>query len=651
MTRLQVLGGLAVVAVSALTVVRAALWSPETPFLVRDGAAVWITDPRPVALDTHFAARDTSVPAVFTQTFPGGAGGPAAVAVRAGGAVGVELNGRAVPLERAGQGCLKSWCRGEGLVVPGANALRVRVSTSVGPPVLLVRLAAPGRDVVTDETWEVAVGTAAPARAARADDTRPWPGMPGTVAPVRALRERLVPVLGAFAAASGLFLAGRRFVPAAIRSRIALGALTGVWALLFATTFVRLPLDVGYDASFHVQYVRFVAKHHVLPLASWGFSMYHPPLFHASAAALLEAFRPEEGGALDRVLLKALPFLAGLGMVWITHALAARLWDRRHPATLFAVLVAGTLPLNLYMSAYVSNEPVFAFLVSAALLAAAGALAAPRVSAARAAGVAVLLGLGLLTKYTALVVVPVVVAFVVAKAALVDRERPRRLAAIAGGMLLVVGAVGGWVYVRNWIHFRDPVIWNLALPGGLTYWQPPGYRTADYYLGFGESLRQPYFSLFHSFWDALYSGVWGEGAPPGIRTLEGRLGFWRYDLMSAGYVLALPAAASAILGVVTVVAEALRGPDLGRRLTLSLLTTLMYVIVLGALLLTLSYPYWGFARASYVLGLLVPLALCTGRGLAAVDGWLGARVGVVGRALFAGWFGALVAVLTLAFAA
>jgi hypothetical protein len=653
-TRLQILGASAVLVLSVGALVRGALWSPEVPFLVKDGAAVWITDPRPAALDTYFAAAGATIPAVFARTFSTDrAGGPATVAVRALGRVAVELNGHAVPLEPGGEACLKSWCRGDvsPLVVAGTNSLRVSTSTRVSPPVLLLRLAAPGADVVTDERWEGAVGTDGPRPAARADDTRVWAGARETTTPLAALRARVAALLGVFAASAGVFLAGRRFLPAALLPRLALGTLTVVWGFLFVTKFVRVPLDVGYDAVFHVQYVLFVAREHVLPLANAGFSMFHPPLFYALAAALLEAFRAPPGGVLERVLLKSLPFLSGLGMVWITHALACRLWDRRHPATLFAVLVAGTLPLNLYMAAYVSNEPLFAFLVGATLLAASGALTAARVSAAHAAGVAVLLGLAIAAKYTGLVVVPVVVSVVALKAAIVDRVPPLRVAALAAGMVLVVGVVGGWVYARNWIHFGDPVIWNLSLPGGHTYWQLPGYRTAEYYLGFGESLRHPYFSLFHSFWDALYSGIWGEGAPPSVRALEERHGLWSYDLMSAGYLLALPAAGGVALGFGVAVAEALRGGDPGRRLTLSLVTALMYVVLFSVLSLTIRYPYWGFARASYVLVLVVPLALCAGAGLAAVDRWLAAHGGVAARAVFAGWFGTLVVVLTLAFAA
>ena len=133
------------------------------------------------------------------------------------------------------------------------------------------------------------------------------------------------------------------------------------------------------------------------------------------------------------------------------------------------------------------------------------------------------LGLGLMTKYTALITAPVFLFFLGFELSLAERYRARRIALICGGVLLGALFVGGWVYLRNWIHFRDPLIWNLDVPGALIWWQTPGFRTLDYYLGLRRiAAAIPIFSLFHSFWDGLYSSAWGDGAPPSIYHLDER---------------------------------------------------------------------------------------------------------------------------------
>jgi hypothetical protein len=314
-------------------------------------------------------------------------------------------------------------------------------------------------------------------------------------------------------------------------------------------------------------------------------------------------------------------------------------------------MFAGMLPVNVYMSAYVSNEPLFALLTGLALLVVAPVLLGREKAAARLAALAVVLGLALMTKYTALITVPVFVFFLGFELLLVEGAGARRAAAICGGVLAFAFAIGGWVYLRNWIHFGDPVIWNLDVPGGLPWWQPPGFRSFDYYLGFGESLRQPFFSLFHSFWDAHYSSTWGDGAPPSIYHLTERHPFWNYDAMAAGYLLALPATVLVGAGFVKVLVSALSGADRRRRAFFTLVASLVFVFFVSALSVSIRFPFWGGQRASYTLAAVVPAAVCAGIGSARFDRWLAAHGQTALRALFYGWFGTFAVVLAAAFAA
>jgi hypothetical protein len=645
-------------ALSLGSFIHSALRSPETPFLVHDPEAVWITNPRPVVPEILRTRLGEGTPAIFTRRFDieeARAAGQATLRLRALGEIELELNGHTVPFPKGQRACLKVPCRRSvaRILLPGENSIRARILNSVGPPALHLSVEGGTINLGTDGRWMVSMGDGIEEHAVRADDTRPYLGALDFPTPLAALRGRAAEFLALWAACALGFLAGRRFLPrSALRylPELALVVLSVFWVFLFVAKFVHIPLPVGYDANFHLQYILYVANEHTLPLASYGWSMYHPPLYYVAQAILLSVFDPARGGVGEQWLLKLLPFVSGLGMVWITYAVAGRLFVRNEPAVLFAVLFAGTLPMNVYMSGYLSNEPLHAFLVSAAVLVAIDLMKQPAPSRTSIVFLSGILGLAILTKYTALLVVPIVVFFVGFNLRGAHGASGRRVASVVGGTLVGVTLLGGWVYLRNWIHFGDPLIWNLDLPSGNTWWQPPGFRTIDYYLGFGESLRHPFFSVFHSFWDAMYSGIWGEGLPPSVWLLGVRHGLWNYELMAAGYLLALPATAIVLFGFLKALRASLAGPDLTRRSSFNLLIVLMYVISFSVLSYSARVPSWGNIKAVYALCLVAPVAVCAGLGFSAVDRWLSSPRWVLLRAAFYGWFGTFLIVVALAYA-
>jgi hypothetical protein len=655
MTRIQVSGAIAALLLAAGSILGSILRSPDVLFLRGGSGALWITHERPVRLETVLGGRDFAPRAAFTRSFrvervPASA----TLSVKAFGDVEATLNGRPIPLPSGERACIKRPCSVSiaPWLGPGENAIRAQVRNPSGPPLLHLYLRGTEFEIVTDESWQVALDDGAPETAVRADDTRPFPESLEVPSPMQALLEWRSLLLALFAASCLIFVAGRRFLPESAHRRLpeaALAAVSVFWVFLFGAKFIRLPPHLGYDAKFHVEYIRYIVDRHALPLASDGFSMYHPPLFYGLAAGLVSAVGPTRDTLAEQALLKLIPFLCGLGMVWITYGVMRRVFPSDALPAFFAVMFAGALPVNLYMSAYVSNEPLFALLTGAALLVAAPLLLGPEKPVGRLAALACMLGLALMTKYTALITVPVIAFFLGFALLFADRMNLRRAAAISGCVLAGAILIGGWVYVRNWIHFGDPLIWNLDVPGGLPWWQPPGFRTLDYYLGFGESLRHPFYSLFHSFWDAHYSSIWGEGAPPSIYHLAERHPHWNYEAMSLGYLLALPATALCGVGVVQVTWRAFRGEDLRRRSFFTLVAALIFALFFSVVSISMRFPFWGAQRTSYALAALVPTAICAGVGAASVDRWLAIRELRLLRALFYGWFGVFVTILAASF--
>jgi len=648
----------ALLALPVLFVVLRCASSNDVPFIVQRDAAPWIAAPQPVEGTLRQWGREDVPKTVFRRGFelrepPR----EARLRLRALRAFRVLVNGAAVP-GAASDGSrwrdaleldLAPW------LAAGANELAVEVENPIGPALLSLRLGGVEPELRSDRDWRVSVDGGAPALAVLADDTRPSPHALAVETPGEALRERWVSVALLFVAGAAASLAAGRVAPPGLLASLpvltlALGALAWVW--LFVRKLAHLPLSIGFDANSHLQYVNWIASKHSVPLATDGWSSFHPPLFYALAAGVAgpDANLSEAG----QLTLKALVFAAGLATLVVSFALAKRLLPDDPAARSLAVLFAAVLPMNLYSSAYFSNESLHTLLASLALLVSVDVLLAKRPSTARLVLLGALFGLAALTKFTVLVLLPIALGFVALalwrdeRAADVRDEPGLALRVLA--LVAPIAAIAGWFYLRNWLVFGDPLMANWGnMPGpGHTWWQQPGFHTAAYFARFGEALAHPYMSGFASFWDSTYSTFWGDGFIAGRVYPPDRHGFWSYDFMSIGYWLALPATALLVFGACRGAQLALRDPDPGRRAAWALLAVCVWVLGLAYLYLALRLAFFGQAKATYLLPLLTPLSLWFALGYRAVEDRL-ARFPVA-RAALSGWLAAFAGVLYLGFA-
>jgi 4-amino-4-deoxy-L-arabinose transferase-like glycosyltransferase len=178
------------------------------------------------------------------------------------------------------------------------------------------------------------------------------------------------------------------------------------WLSLFLSKFRFIPLGVGFDAPAHLVYVEYLLERGSLPTAAYGFSTYHPPLFYLLTAALHGIF-----GA-GTAVYHAIPFLSGLSNIGLTAWLARRLWPDQALRPSLAIGAAALLPMNLYMSAYVSNEPLHASVVGGCIALATGILLSSRVKLRHLIALGLALAAALLTKFTSLALAPVIAFFV-----------------------------------------------------------------------------------------------------------------------------------------------------------------------------------------------------------------------------------------------
>lgn len=623
--------------------------SPEVAFVHQHGKAAWITDPQPVDARTQQWGRAAPPVARFVARFPlAAAPVSASLRLRAARAWRVQVNGVAIA---ASPDPDPAWRRDRVLEVgaalrPGPNEIEVAVWNPRGPPLLRARLEWPGGALATGPDWQVSIDGGPPRAAALPDDTRPHPSAILGPRPARALRERGLAfagiLLGAWAGwlAAGAALARRpERAPA-----LALAAVHLAWLGLFATSFLALPLRTGFDASGHLEYVALLRERGALPLATEGWSTYHPPLYYALVAALQEgaaAFAP----GWEVALTKLPSFAAGLAQAWLAWALAAVLVPGRPLLAAVGVLFAGALPLNLYASAYVSNEPLHAAAFGLAVWLCARALARPSTEPRALLGAGAALGVALLVKVTALVAAAVATGVVLGRAAVVERVRPARLAGLAAALGAPVLALAGWWYLRQWLAYGSPLAGNWNLPGRV-WWSQPGFHGWGYYLGFGEALRLPVFAGFRSFADALYSSFWGDGWAGG-RATAAALPPWDWQWAALGYWLALPATGVLLVGVGESARRAF-GPG-PRRAAWSFVLGLEGALALAFVALTLELPYFGQAKALYLLGLVAPLAVQFALGAQAAETRLARLGGPAAVAAGRAWLTATGLVFLLSF--
>jgi hypothetical protein len=523
---LQRIGAAALVIGSVGFLVLRGATSPGVPFISQSEQAPWVMPPSAVSATLQqWGREDVPIARYSRQVSELATLGvePAVLQVRALGSYEVYWND--VPLEssKASRDLREENFRHfrsiELPVVEPGDVLQIDVANRHGPPLLSLHVG----PIVSDGSWNVRLDGQELGRAVIASDTRINPLAYTVDTPLEALVDGRVALIAMFlVGVIGFGVATRTEwlrLSSAQWERALLWAAGAGWLFLFLYKFLRVPITVGFDARHHLYYIEFLREHGAVPMATDGWSVYHPPLFYLAVGgmewigSLFGSIGSVDGATVG---VKLIPFLAGFGNVWVAAALCRRL-GLTSSAVVYGLLFGAVLPMNIYSAAYFSNETFHTLLAGVVMLVTVDLLLARDTRIRPVAWLAALLGLCLVTKFTAILVTAVVGFFLFAKWLGVDKIALPR----AVGRLLLIGAVAiafaGWFYVRNWMVYGDPLMANWGnMPGPtLAWWQQPGFHTLSYFTTFGESLVHPYLSAFHSFWDSVYSTLWGDGGIAG----------------------------------------------------------------------------------------------------------------------------------------
>ncbi len=492
-------------------------------------------------------------------------------------------------------------------LAPGEHELGVRVTNNYGPAVLLAYSEELG--IATGSSWEASKDEIDWTNAAEADKYR-YAGLSRLFPRAdRAFISSLYLILPVFSVIF-LFTLGRekgvrlctQWAPSTsvIRWMIILA-----WIVLIANNIGKVPFP-GFDVAAHIEYIQYVAKNWRIPLATEGWQMFQSPLYYIVSALpykVLSGFLAEESAV--RVLI-IIPLICGAAFSETAFRAVRYIRPDRPDLQMIGALIGGLLPMNLYMSHSISNETMAGIFSAAAITTAIGIVSMKEDGRPlkRLVLLGFLLGLGLLSKVTAILLVPVFIVM------LAWRFYPTGgLRKAVSSVAIVMGAAGlvsAWYYIRNWILMGRPFIGGWDSTREILWWQFPGYRTPAQFYRFGESLIHPVYSSVNGFWDSIYSSIWTDGALSDIVEAP-----WNHDLMSAGVWLAIIPTIAIIIGIVA----SIRREDADSRPGEIFSTMLVGIYFLALLYMYLKVPIFSTAKGSYTMGITPAYAVLCATGI------------------------------------
>jgi hypothetical protein len=599
--------------------------NPDVGILMPERGARWIRYPHGPRVGTR-AAVDLET--IFERSFDlASAPDRASLHIVAFRSAAARINGRPLDLQLSST----DWKRGSRIDVSpflqaGTNRIEVAVVNDRGPPAVWLHLDADGTVAASDESWESSLSGATRLHAVAARDPMDAEPIDPEIAryrPGTALAQQRG-LLAVFALLAGALVVGGEVVawrlrlgPEERRRRVdragsaAVAAIVVVaWVGIAWNNAPSLTAIDGFDAEGHWQYVTFVMEEHGLPTADQGWSMFQPPLYYLLSAISLGVAGVATHQATAALIVRATSIALGaLHLLFLFGSLRLIFPDRRGPV-LAGLVIGAFIPAVLLQFQFVGNDALAMTLSAGAVYCTLLALRRETTSIALHAAVGIVLGLAMLAKASAVVPAAVVFLVLAAHAVAGGRVARDRLRATAVAGVTFV-ATCGWHFLAVWQRFGNPLAGNWdprVLPA---WWQDPGYLTPSFFTRWGASLREPLMSAYGSFWDGIYTTLWGDGL------IAGRSGLWiappwDWERMAAGYVLALVPTVLIVLGAIVFVSRMVRRPGAVEGLIVGL------GCVSGFALATwpLRLPIYSVIKASFILPATLSLAAFAGAGFA-----------------------------------
>ena len=387
----------------------------------------------------------------------------------------------------------------------GENKIVVRVESNSGPPALLIYSEGFREDIRTDQSWDVYLDLNTSMKAIPVT-SMPHPISFESLSPLDASLIHLPFILSAFiffSFLSGILLYKFKELESSKKEWILVNGPLFIlvfflilWMVLFVNNVDTIGSH-GFDAATHEEYINYILTKSSFPTASDGYSMYHPPLFYLLSALIIKFFslfiQPESA----YLVLKFFVYLCGLGQIFLTYFVSRRIFPGNLLIQSLAILLSASIPMNLYISHYLSNEGLSAFFMNFAMVAAIGVFYEDgSLYRKNFLLVGLFLGLGLLTKFTTLLIVPVIYMLLLLDLLKRKSVEKRSFVKLLSASVLLLLIVSGWFYLRYYLHFGKFIVGNWESDAGFNWWQFPARYGSEYFMQFGKVFSTPYFAGF-----------------------------------------------------------------------------------------------------------------------------------------------------------
>lgn len=386
------------------------------------------------------------------------------------------------------------------------------------------------------------------------------------------------------------------------------------WLILAVDSMINTKI-MGYDWTDHMKYIEYILTENSLPLATDGWQMFQSPLFYIISAFLVKFSNIFFSVQTSFFLLKLIPLFCGIALVEICYRCARLVYQDREDLQSICLLSGAMMPMNLYMSQFIGNESLLAFFSAASVLILMKWIKQPELvtSSKQHLLLGFLLGLALLSKVTALILVGIAMITLV----VIQRQissSPKAILVSCLRVLLMVGVIGGWYYLRNWVLLGKPFMggWDPERGALMSWWQEPGFRHVGNFINFGQALIYPIYSATHSLIDGFYSTLWADGLLGSQATYETRPP-WNYNFILATIWLSLVPTAGLLVALFAPVRK--KAIDLNSNSIVLFCCSGVLLYLLAITYLYLKLPIYSTVKASYSLGLLPCYAILITVGL------------------------------------
>jgi 4-amino-4-deoxy-L-arabinose transferase-like glycosyltransferase len=583
----------------------------EVPFLRPEAGARWVKLTEPVSLRSWKGTFvvDYRRQFILAKDFP-----DSVLTVRALRTAQVYLDGQIISaFNDRDDGKNPRFVEMRGLT-QGPHELGIAVKNETGPALLLAYCSTLG--IFTGPGWETSLDGINWLPVSLAEERRTADlslQFPSAMEAFRTLIPIYLPLFVISFLLALFFRAARKKYPwtgnAALSPSQIRWLLLAGWALLAVNNISKIPLYIGFDASGHYAYILYILERRTIPLATDGWQMFQSPLYYLLSAGLLKLLSQFFSATTVSHMLRIIPLLCGALQVQMAYQAVRYVFPGRQDLQTTGTIIGGLLPMNLYISQVLGNEPLAGVLSAAAIVLALGILTREGpLPKKKMVILGVVTGLACLTKVTAVLLIPGLVLVLIY--AMSKKNEPPQ--SIIGGLVMFLGAVvvvSGWYYLRNWIALGRPFVGGWEISRGIVWWQEPGYRTIQDFISFGRSLTHPLFSALNGFWDSIYSTFWLDGLNSSVVSYKINPP-WNYDFMLSSALLALLPTAGIIFGLIM----SLRRPWAAH--PGQVFAVYSIAVYFAALLyLYVTVPIYSTAKATYTIGLVPCYAVICVTGL------------------------------------